>query len=124
MDNFRPLYVQERLPHLPVNCRWFMSEVACGALTHRSKTLCTIKGTVVRPEWRGFGYGEALVWRRVQVAIAAGYTSVNVYSRYPSWYYKIGFAKVRSLPNGSDLVQVELADLVVPDKYIWTLDQT
>lgn len=116
MARFRALYVQERLPTKKVHARWWMSEVACGALTLRSKTRCTMKGTIVMPEWRGFGYAEPLLWRRIQVAQEMGFQVIDVYSRHPGWYYRHGFRLVRERA-ADHYLECDLDTLTVPPEF-------
>lgn len=98
MKRFRHLYRMEKLPHEPVaNAEWYASEFTCGALVwiDKNKTKARIKGTVTTPEYRGHGYGEALVLHRIAIAEATGAKVIEVYARHPNWYLKNGFEVVR-----------------------------
>jgi GNAT superfamily N-acetyltransferase len=69
LKRFKHLYIQEGLPiKATTNVRWFASEVAVGALIKVSAKKGRIKGTATLPEWRGMGYGEAILWRLIEEA--------------------------------------------------------
>ena len=107
MATFRPAFRSAHLPDGPVaSASWFASEVACGALVRASSTKARIKGTLTLPEWRGLGYGEAILLRLLDEARAGGYSSVEVFTR-PAWYLRHGFKVARTTPYGVQVLRLE-----------------
>lgn len=93
MALYRPLLVAERLPVKPVaSARYYVSEVACGALVVASRTLGRVKATATLPEWRGYGYGEDMLWHLIESARDLGLSRIEVFSRHPGWFQRQGFA--------------------------------
>lgn len=112
MSRFKALYVAEGLPWKPVTAaRWFASEVACGALVIASKSLVRLKGAVTEPEWRGMGYGEDLLWHRLEVAASIGASRVEVFTRHPAWFQRHGFDVDRVTKWGTPVMSRTLVGL-------------
>lgn len=112
MARFRALLVAERLPVKPVaSARWYVSEVAVGALVVASASLGRIKATAVQPEWRGFGYGEDMLWHLVEQAQSLGLRRMEVYSRFPGWFARNGFEVVRTAQWGTPIMARDLEGL-------------
>lgn len=96
MRLFRRLLTQEHLPTKPVaSAKWYVSEVAIGALVIASKTTGRVKATATLPEWRGFGYGEDILWHLFDAARSHRLTRIEVFSREPEWFTRHGFSIAR-----------------------------
>ena len=116
LKRFKHLYIQESLPiKATKDVRWFASEVACGALIKVSAKKGRIKGTVTFPEWRGMGYGEAILWRLIQEAKLEGFNTIAVFAKYPSWFQKQGFEVLRITAWGTVVLQGDVY-LLTKDK--------
>jgi len=112
MAQYRALLVAERLPVKPVaSARYYVSEVACGALVVASKSLGRVKATATLPEWRGYGYGEDILWHLFDAARGLGLTRIEVFSRHPGWFERQGFQVDRVTKWGTPVMSRTLEGL-------------
>lgn len=112
MKRFKALLVAEKLPVREVaTARWFCSEVSIGALVVASASLGRIKATATFPEWRGFGYGEDMLWHLIGKAKDSGLTRIEVFSKHPEWFERQGFAVDRMTTWGTPVMRAGLAQL-------------
>jgi GNAT superfamily N-acetyltransferase len=109
MDKFVMAYLADGLGvNNPKDSRWFMSEVACGCLVKASKSVARIKGTITLKEWRNLGYGEAILERLIEEAQKAGFTKIEVFSKYPTWFANNGFTRRRVTSWGVAVMEKDL----------------
>lgn len=109
MRRFKPLYVREKLPtNNPLNSRWFASEFACGCLVRVSNKVARIKGTVTFEEWRGQGFGEQVLLKLIEVAVAEKYEKIEVYSKHPAWFMRNNFVERRKTNWGVSVMEKNL----------------
>jgi predicted GNAT family acetyltransferase len=108
------LYKEERLSCAPTNnTNWYANDYTCASLFWRSPTKARIKGTVTRPEYRGFGYGSTMLHyliNKVQEKANELGQSINLesYARNPKWYLANGFTQSRITPWGVTVVEMQV----------------
>lgn len=111
---FGPFYKEEGLSLAPThNTSWYANDYAAGSLFWRNETKARIKGTLTRPEYRGFGYGAAMLNHLVSVVQRkADKLGVDIqlesYARNPKWYFANGFELDRITPWGVTVVRKTL----------------
>ena len=108
------LYRQERLSCTPTNnTHWYANDFTCASLFWRSSYKARIKGTVTRPEFRGFGYGSTMLHYLINVvqerANELNHTiHLESYARNPKWYLANGFTVDRITPWGVTVVERDI----------------
>ena len=110
MREFCALYRAEGLPTKPVaGAVWYRSDVSCAALCWVGKGgTARIKATVTLPEWRGMGYGEAMLRHLMAEAKRGGATRVEVFAKNPAWFLRNGFQVVRVTSWGTSVCSIDL----------------
>jgi GNAT superfamily N-acetyltransferase len=111
---FGYVYKQEHLSTAATNnTNWYANDFTCASLFWRSSNKARIKGTVTHPEFRGFGYGSAMLNYLINVvqqkANETGQTiHLESYARNPKWYLANGFTVDRVTPWGVTVVEREI----------------
>lgn len=118
MDQFGWLYRAEKLPaSLVLKARWFISEAASAAIVRVNPDVVRLKGMVVLPEWRGCGYGEAMLLHMMRAGVASGYTTGEAFTHPvaprtptagPRWFLERGWVEVRRTKHGMGVYRGDL----------------
>jgi predicted GNAT family acetyltransferase len=112
ITKFKSVYAQEKLSCEPTkNTFWFVNEASCAALLVVTPNKFRIKGTVTRPEYRGQGYGSAMLKHLIMTAevMAAGQkATIESFAKNPKWYLDNGFKVKRVTKWGVTVVEAEL----------------
>ena len=115
LQRFKRAYAQENLSCAQTsNTLWFANDVACAALVRVTPIKYRIKATLTLPEYRGLGYGGAmlivLVDSAIMIANREGSKSVIVesFARNPKWYLDNGFTVHRVTQWGVTVVRQEI----------------
>lgn len=115
MQRFKKAYAAEKLSCAQTSdTLWFANEVACAALVRVTPLKYRIKATLTLPEYRGLGYGSAMLKVLIDSAIMIvdrqGDKSVIVesFARNPAWYLDNGFTVHRVTQWGVTVVRQEI----------------
>lgn len=110
MRRFKPLMRAEGLPPTDAQgCRWFAIEDVAVAALVVTPSLARIKATATAPEWRGYGYGEALLLHLSMVARQEGVPQMEVFARHPAWFERNGWQVQRVTTWGTTVLRKKLS---------------
>jgi GNAT superfamily N-acetyltransferase len=105
LKRFKSVYAAEGLSCKDIkNTLWFASENSCAALVLVSAKKVRIKATVTRPEYRGLGYGNAMLLHLINAKESEGLI-IESFAKNPKWYLKNGFTVDRVTKWGVCVVQ-------------------
>jgi GNAT superfamily N-acetyltransferase len=106
VKRFGHVYRQESLScSATKNTYWYANDYACASLYWITPHKVRIKGTVTLPEYRGFGYGSAMLSYLLElIATHDREIKIESYARNPKWYLEHGFEVSRITPWGVTVV--------------------
>ena len=110
LKRFGRAYYHEKLSCKNIEgAEWFADEYTCASLYWISPNKARIKGTVTLPEYRGLGYGSAMLKYLIEYVQNTGRNvQIESYARNPKWYLEHGFTVHRTTHWGVTVVRAQI----------------
>jgi len=110
LKRFGKVYYHEKLSCKEIDgAEWYADEYTCASLYWISENKARIKGTVTLPEYRGFGYGSAMLTYLLQVIRDTQRPiMVESYAKNPKWYLEHGFTVHTTTQWGVTVVRAQI----------------
>jgi GNAT superfamily N-acetyltransferase len=110
LKRFGKVYYHEKLSCKQIDgAEWYADEYTCASLYWINANKARIKATVTLPEYRGFGYGSAMLTYLLQViSDTQRPVMVESYAKNPKWYLEHGFTVHRTTQWGVTVVRAQI----------------